>query len=131
MLDATNLTVLLVDDDPEQREYLSHKFLHHGCKILHAGNPNEALNLVKKHQVDIVVSDFLMPGGKETGVELLQLIANLSAKRPVMVLTTGFVEFLPDKTFNLDEIAVVFTKPFDAERLVNTAFERLNVKTVA
>lgn len=125
MTNATNLTVLLVDDDAEQRDYLSHKFLHHGCKILHAGNPIEALALAKKHKVDIVVSDFLMPGGKETGVELLQLIAGLSAKRPVMVLTTGFVEFLPDQAFNLSDIAVIFTKPFDADRLVNTAFERL------
>lgn len=125
MINYNDLTVLLVDDDAEQREYLSYKFINRGCKILHAGNPNEALELVKKHSIDIVVSDFLMPGGKETGVELLQLIANMAAKRPVMVLTTGFVEFLPDQAFNLNEIAVIFTKPFDAERLVNTAFERL------
>lgn len=130
-MNPTNLTVLLVDDDEEQRAYLSHKFIERGCRILQASNPVDALMLAGRHEVDIVVSDFLMPGGKDTGVELLQTLGSQPGRRPVLVLTTGFVEFLPDQAFNLNEIAVIFTKPFDAEKLISTAFERINQKATA
>lgn len=130
-MNTTKLTVLLVDDDDEQREYLSHKFTAHGCRILQASNPVDALALAGTNAIDIVVSDFLMPGGKDTGVELLQTLGSRPGPRPVLVLTTGFVEFLPEEAFKLSEMAVVFTKPFDAEKLISTAFERISQKASA
>lgn len=118
------IIVLLVDDDAEQRDYLTTKFLGAcACRVLNAENTEEALELARKYDVDVVVSDYLMPGGGGTGVDLLKAVNTLEGKRPVMILTTGFAEFLPDEAFN--QIATIFCKPFSADRLIGAVLEKL------
>ena len=62
-------TVLLVDDDEEIRHVLRIMFELEGFEIVgEAGTGLEAIPLALKHQPDVVLLDFMMPGmnGEET-----------------------------------------------------------------
>lgn len=120
------LVILLVDDDPEQRDYLALKFMQvcH-CRVLNAKDPDEALALIEKYGADVLITDFLMPDGDGTGVDLIKRVSERPAKPSVLVLTTGFPDFLPDQTFN--EIATIFCKPFAADKLINLVLEKLGM----
>jgi CheY-like chemotaxis protein len=55
-------TVLLVDDDPATIEAWTLCMQSQDCKVLSAFDGNGALALLNEHSVDIVVSDWMMPG---------------------------------------------------------------------
>jgi CheY-like chemotaxis protein len=59
---STMKTVLLVDDDPETIEAWTLCMQSQECKVLSAFDGNSALALLGEHLVDIVVSDWKMPG---------------------------------------------------------------------
>jgi CheY-like chemotaxis protein len=62
-------TVLIVDDDEEIRHVLRIMFELEGFEIVgEAGTGLEAIPLALKHQPDVVLLDFMMPGmdGEET-----------------------------------------------------------------
>ncbi len=128
--DSRTITILLVDDDAEQREYLAFKFLERvRCQVLNAKSVDEALALLEKHEIDIVITDYLMPEGEGTGVDLLKIINARSGPSPVLMLTTGYPDFLPDEVFN--QIATVFCKPFSADRLINIALTNISSMQIA
>ena len=55
-------TVLLVDDDPATLEVWTICMQEADCVVLCAYDGNAALALLAEHSVDIVVSDWMMPG---------------------------------------------------------------------
>jgi CheY-like chemotaxis protein len=131
MQDISRFTILLVDDDPEQREYLATKFKQFcECEIFHAETPAVALALLRKNAMSVVVSDFLMPEGTETGVDLLRLASQTQTAKPILVLTTGFEDLLPDDAFKR-EITAVFRKPFSADELINTVLKHVRPELLA
>src|SRR5690606_23669346 len=64
-------TLLVVDDDKQIREYLVNLFKSE-YNILTATNGEEAFDLVKKEQPEVVVSDVVM--GEMNGIELCRRI---------------------------------------------------------
>ena len=67
-----NSFILCVDD--EQLPLLLRKLVleKQGYKVVTAGSASDALQALKEHRVDLVLTDQLMPGG--TGTELAQSI---------------------------------------------------------
>ena len=59
---STMKTVLLVDDDPETIEAWTLCMQSEECKVLSAFDGNSALALLGENLVDIVISDWKMPG---------------------------------------------------------------------
>ncbi|MDR5735213.1 response regulator [Caballeronia sp. LZ025] len=55
-------TVLLVDDDPATIEAWSLCMQGEDCAVLSAADGNGALSILGEQRVDIVVSDWVMPG---------------------------------------------------------------------
>ncbi|EDM34002.1 two-component system sensor histidine kinase/response regulator hybrid [Pedobacter sp. BAL39] len=80
-------TVLVVEDDPSLLDFLSKSFTAEGYYTLRAKNGKDALKQLDKHQVDLVISDVMMP--VMTGVELCRIIKNDIAYShlPVVLLT--------------------------------------------
>ena len=60
-MENNKITVLLVDDEPQFRLLLSEVFSREGWHILTATQGAEALAVLSKEKVDIVVSDIYMP----------------------------------------------------------------------
>ena len=52
----------MVDDDPEIVTMLSTRLAKRGYKVTTASDGNEALELAKREQPDVVLLDVMMPG---------------------------------------------------------------------
>jgi CheY-like chemotaxis protein len=65
-------TILLVDDEALVRHTLEASLRLNGYEMLHAGDGDEALDVLAAASVDLVVTDLAMPGreGIETIIEI-------------------------------------------------------------
>src|SRR4030065_131845 len=70
-------TILTVDDERTQREILRSILASEGYRTLLAGSGQEALDALERENVDLVLTDLVMPG--TTGGDL---IAPILAKTP-------------------------------------------------
>ena len=61
-------TVLLVEDEPAQREVLSYNLEAEGFRVVQAGNGEDALMLVDEDMPDIIILDWMMP--QLSGIEV-------------------------------------------------------------
>ncbi|MEM6593311.1 MAG: phosphate regulon transcriptional regulator PhoB [Pseudomonadota bacterium] len=79
--------VLVVEDDPAQREVLAYNIQAEGYQVLTAENGDEALLSVREEQPDLVVLDWMLPN--VSGIEVCRQIkkdASL-ARLPVIMLS--------------------------------------------
>src|SRR5258706_94355 len=109
-------TVLVVDDDAGIRESAAMALEKVGLKTLQAGDVTSALQLLRAHRVDVVLSDIYMPG--ETGLTLLQAIAERRDPPRVILMTArGTIETtaLAQRIGAFDYLA----KPFDLGDLID------------
>lgn len=81
-------TILVVEDDPDMRGYLA-KELSEEYNVLVAANGEDALQLVEKQRIDLVVSDIMMPG--IDGVALCNRIKSTTeyCHIPVILMTAA------------------------------------------
>lgn len=71
-------TILLVDDEPGQRENIrSYLEPRMKCNIAEASNAEEAINFIRKNACDIMVLDIKMPGPGGSGVDVLEVSKDL------------------------------------------------------
>jgi putative nucleotidyltransferase with HDIG domain len=113
--------VLLVDDEANILNALSRLFLDRDVRVLRAGNGEEALGIVRREPVAVVVSDNLMPGMR--GVELLSQVRNLSPDT-VRVLLTGYADLSTAiEAINRGEVFRFHVKPWVDEEIVLTVEE--------
>ena len=80
---STRGTVLVVDDEESVRASVR-AILEETCDVLEAGNGAQALEVLKKHEVDLVMLDQRMPG--EPGIDVLPRI---KAADPSTVVEIG------------------------------------------
>ena len=110
--DAQRPVVLLVDDQPEMCEFLETVW-GESCTILSSFDGASALEILNHRSVDVIVSDFQMPG--MTGIEVLEQ-AMLVQPEAVRILTTGYSR--PDiaiDAVNRGHICFFLSKPFQVE----------------
>ena len=84
---AKDKKVLLVDDDNLMVDLMANMIEEIGCKPLVAYEGNQALELFRKENVQLVVSDINMPG--MNGIDLMEKMKAEKPKVPVMLIT-GF-----------------------------------------
>lgn len=80
-----SFTVLLVDDEAEFRDLLEKRLRKRNLSLLSAGSGEEALEIVTREAVDVVVLDVRMPG--MDGRETLREIKRLHPEVEVIMLT--------------------------------------------
>ncbi len=78
-------TILIADDEFGIRESLEKVLSKAGCKTLVAGSGSEALAVLNKKKVDLVLTDLKMPDGG--GLELLKEIKKDSPDIEIILLT--------------------------------------------
>ena len=79
------ITVLLVDDEKDFVETLAQRLLVRDFDVVTALNGDEAVGLIQKLDIDVVILDVLMPG--KDGIETLREIKNLNPLSQVIMLT--------------------------------------------
>lgn len=115
MRDRSEVLVLLVDDEAGIRETLAINLELDGFKTLSASSGSEAMELLKKHAIDFVISDIRMPRGD--GITLLKDIKVLYPDIPHVVLISGFSEVSTDEVKKLGAIDLML-KPPNIDQLV-------------
>ncbi len=88
---GSDLTVLVVDDEASNLASLEKIFQREGMRVLTADGAKTALELVRRHRVQVVLTDLMMPG--TSGVELLRALKEVSPDTEVVLMTAyGTVE---------------------------------------
>ncbi|MBU2541246.1 MAG: sigma-54 dependent transcriptional regulator [Candidatus Omnitrophica bacterium] len=86
-VDSNGTHILVVDDEPLVMRSLSEVLTLSGYTVSTASNSEDALELLKKYTMDVVITDIKMP--KMDGVHLLKNVKIISPDTPV-ILMTGF-----------------------------------------
>lgn len=76
--------VLLVEDEPAQREVLGYNLQAEGFDVVSAGDGDEALLLVEEELPDIIVLDWMLPG--ISGIEICRRLKSKSQTRGIPVI---------------------------------------------
>jgi DNA-binding NtrC family response regulator len=85
------ITVLVVDDESSNLVSLQKIFEREQMRVLVADGAKAALDLVRKHRVQVVLTDLMMPG--TSGLELLKAVKEVAPDAEVVVMTAyGTVE---------------------------------------
>ena len=122
-------TLLLVDDEENIVAALRRLLRAEGWLLLSATSAEQALQLLARHEVDVILSDQRMPG--MTGVELLRRVRQLYPETIRLVLS-GYTE-LQSITDAINEGAIYkfLAKPWDDEQLRANLREAFALKEMA
>lgn len=90
---AVGIKVLLVEDTASERFYIAELLHQQGFEVIESASAEEALERLNEHHIDLVVSDWRMPG--MSGPELCHIIKSRPQPPYVLMLTanadTGFL----------------------------------------
>jgi CheY-like chemotaxis protein len=97
MVRPQDKTVLVVDDEPNVREYLAQILLDAGFNVLTAGDGSEAMEIIQRERPDFISLDLVMP--KKSGHKLLyELRKDRELSRiPVLIVTAHAQDELGEK----------------------------------
>lgn len=106
--------ILVIDDDPENRELLRDIFTPDGYEVMTAEDGDSGLETVRAEHFDLVFLDLEMPG--KSGVEVLPLLKAIDPEVRVIILTAH--ESLQSPMEAREQGAYDFVlKPCDIEEL--------------
>ncbi len=89
--DKKNYRILVVDDEIEYQRVFSYILQKHGYTVLTCSGGKEALEVLKKNAIDLVMTDLKMPD--MDGVELVRQVKLAHEETDVMVITAfGSIE---------------------------------------
>lgn len=128
MPETTKQAILLVDDEESILRALKRLMVEIDAEIFTANSGQEALDLLEKHHIDLIMSDQRMPG--LTGVEFLHQSMNV-VPDATRILLTGYADL--DATvgaINDGAVTYYFNKPWDDETILSRIRESLKMQTV-
>jgi len=83
-MSADQPKVLVVEDEPAQREVLAYNLEAEGFKVASAETGDEALLLVEEETPDIIVLDWMLPG--VSGIEVCRRVKSKSETRGIPII---------------------------------------------
>ncbi|AIY65729.1 response regulator [Pseudoalteromonas piratica] len=115
--------ILAVDDQQTIRTMIEAILTGAGHQVITANDGVEAMEQLRTHQFDMVITDINMPN--MSGLSLIPKIRRLPAHQyvPILMLTTESSSYKKEKAKNSGASGWL-TKPFDPTRLL-TAVEKL------
>ncbi len=131
-MSADHPQVLVVEDEPAQREVLAYNLEAEGYGVAKAETGDDALILVDEAQPDVIILDWMLPG--VSGIEICRrLKSNLETRKiPVIMLTARSEE--ADRVRGLETGADDYVvKPYSVIELmarVRTQLRRVRPSTV-
>lgn len=109
--------VLLVEDEPAQRELLSYNLQSEGFQVTTAASGDEALLMVEEETPDIILLDWMLP--EVSGIEICRRLKNRAATRDVPIIMLSARSEEVDRVRGLDTGADDYVvKPFSVVELM-------------
>ncbi len=112
---AAPLRVLIVDDEPPIRRFLRTSLTAEGYQVLEASDGSEAVSLVKRNAVDVLVLDLGLPG--MSGFDVIHDLRVGGSAVPIIVLSSRTDEIGKVKALDMGADDYV-TKPFGMDELL-------------
>jgi two-component system NtrC family response regulator len=124
-----NEVILIIDDEPVQRDAIAGYLRKQGYRALVAGDGSEGLAAVRREPVDAVLTDYRMPG--MSGFDLLKEIQALNPEVAVVLMTAygsvrGAVEAMQSGAFDylakpidLDDLDLVLKRAIERRSLLS------------
>jgi len=122
-------SILIVDDDEMMQETLSSVLRKGGYEIFSVPSGNEALSLIKKNIIDLVLLDMKLPDAD--GLEIQKKIKALDTEILVIIMTaysdvqtavsamkSGAYHYI-NKPFELEELKLLIEKGLETKSLIN------------
>lgn len=117
-------TVLLVDDDHLVQKSIAMQLENEGYTVLRADNGKNALAIIRESDIDVVVTDILMP--EMEGLELIRAIKAERPDLPVIAISGGGTQARPIRILPLDILSISerlgahnsLAKPFTTDALI-------------
>jgi DNA-binding NtrC family response regulator len=115
-------SVLITDDDSGCREALRDIMEPEGYRTLLASSGEEALEIVREESVHVALFDMNMP--KLTGLETLELVRQINAMLPVILVTADRTETLMRQALKAQAYSVI-AKPVSKHIVLYTVVRAL------
>jgi two-component system cell cycle sensor histidine kinase/response regulator CckA len=119
-------TILVVEDEAPLRELVKELLEQNGYKVLEASSGAHALEMWQQHgrQVDLVLTDIMMPGG----ISGRQLGERLLSERPDLkvIYTSGYSLEVAGQDFVLESGVDFLQKPYQPDTLARVVRECLD-----
>ena len=132
MASTAQPTILVVEDEPAQREVLSYNFEAEGFSVTTAENGEEALLLVDEMSPDIIVLDWMLPN--VSGIEVCRRLKSRAETRAIPVIMLSARSEEVDRVRGLETGADDYViKPYSIVELlarVRTQLRRTRPATV-
>ena len=123
-----SLTILIADDNEFNQKLLSILLSAYGAQCLLASNGEEAIELVEKNYVDIVIMDIHMP--IVDGITACERITQLSDSPFVIGLTADITAVEQEKMLQVGAVEVLL-KPVDENALIRSIGNLLHENSMA
>lgn len=112
-----NITILYAEDEEGLRKNIADSLRYYAKEVLEASDGEEAYELYKEKQPDIILSDIHMP--KIDGIELVKKIREEDSRVSIIMITAH-----TDKEYLLDAVELhmekYLVKPIDLDQLLET-----------
>ena len=122
-------SILIVDDDEVMRDTLSDVLKKKGYEVVVAGSGNEALSVVKRSIIDLILLDMKLPD--LDGLEVLKRVKEFDTEILVVMMTAysdvqtavssmkmGAYHYI-NKPFELEELKLLIEKGLETKSLIN------------
>jgi CheY-like chemotaxis protein len=123
------MKILIVDDDDIMLQLVAHQLRNLGEYVVFtAANGKNAIQLAKKHQPDMIITDLLMPVA--SGTELVEYIREtLKLSAYIIVVSSIGLEHIRKEALEMGANRFM-TKPFDLRQLME-CIQEVNMMTQA
>ena len=120
--------ILIADDEPDILEIIQYNLRNEGYEVITAKNGNDAIDLAKKYQPDLIILDIMMPG--KNGIEVCNILRLQPTFNDTLII---FLTALSDEGSEIKGLETgaddYLTKPISPKILVskvNALFRRIN-----
>jgi CheY-like chemotaxis protein len=114
----TDKRIVVAEDDPDQMEYLTAILEDNGAKVFRAHNGNEALELARDVDPDVVTLDIQMPG-----TDVIEVLRQFSSDVELIDICLCIISGRPElRQFLVDKFAgrcrAFVDKPYEPDQVV-------------
>ncbi|WP_339633518.1 response regulator [uncultured Sneathiella sp.] len=120
--------ILLAEDDNNLRPFLARSLENAGHEVLAFSDGEDALPALNVGEVDILISDLVMPG--MNGIELARYARKQEPDLPVIFIT-GFSAVAMEALDAVDGVSKVLSKPFHLNSLVDAVQNALEDRAIS
>ncbi len=119
--------ILVVDDGPENREFVKVVLEDYGLTVDEAGNGRIGVEMATATDYDLILMDLQMP--EMDGFTATRVLRDSGLKVPIIALTANAMKGFKQECLDAGYTEYL-TKPIDIDRLMSTLAQTLNAKLI-